>query len=483
MRLLRMREQELKERIAIVQNDTERLQKKLDQTREKTEQKKLDLRKCVHTEAKRIQRSAINESERRILLQALPGDSSFDVKYLQKKLAVLKKEMAELQEAAHQTMMPKERGKPLEEEIKRLELEERLPLSDEESRRRREEKLLNVALVAAQEYEHNLKYVRPQCSITQHIINKLNEVSRSDYQTSDHGSAFEDNEEMRGHQKALFSMDTFTRLMEEKNYHDAAVLATVHCPEVLRNHSTLNQFQKAEASKTVPEPFLCYCEAMVTLPGIAMDESETMECAFFMMRKGMLREVEKWMTMRKLTPSAGLGDLLLKYAKHSNSTDEKRRAVHLAEAVYLRCGGYVQALSCMVMQGQLQRMLSIARRMPSMGRANFVEVLQRHPSADVGFALMSESRSPCQPALTAAEVLTGLADGGSASATMTVALKLFGQSLDGLEAYMIEDNRTTKSEWARVADLCGKLPGLDELVDKIGTCLSQKFPEQQLATE
>ena len=36
--------------------------------------------------------------------------------------------------------------------------------------------------------------------------------------------------------------------------------------------------------------------------------------------------------------------------------------------------------------------------------SDFVEVLQRHPSADVGFALMSESRSPCQPALTAAEV-------------------------------------------------------------------------------
>eukprot|EP00117_Sycon_ciliatum_P030608 scpid89929/ scgid2458/ len=88
----------------------------------KLSRKKLDLRKCVHTEAKRIQRSAINESERRILLQALPGDSSFDVKYLQKKLAELKKEMAELQEAAHQTMMPKERGKPLEEEIKRLEV-------------------------------------------------------------------------------------------------------------------------------------------------------------------------------------------------------------------------------------------------------------------------------------------------------------------------------------------------------------------------
>lgn len=391
----RKRADELDQKLTIIEDDNEKLQRQLDvlrEAREKKERRAKELEEEPKTEAKKDSRT----------IPGLTLQQSTDVKTLTRELEKLERQLRELSISQRTRYSSRD----FQNHLKR-QLEEKVCLRDELTENievyKAKSQKLKIAVESAQAY---LKIQPPHQTIGDAVVlalargsNQLNldKAAEEGLAYGTPSTTFEDSDDPSKEKEAemmLEYIEKFNELLEDRLYDEAAMHAANSPKGILRTPETLLRFKdmKGMTTATGRSPLLAFCDSMMsTVPAYETRPSVFMslECVKCSLEENRLDLLSHWISQDRLTLTKELGDMI--YTFHHSHANRSNKCLALAQQVFTEIEHHTLAVICMVKQGHLKQALEYAQQRARLKEKDYAEVLREVPSLQLAASLFSKN--------------------------------------------------------------------------------------------
>ncbi|KAM9315884.1 clathrin heavy chain linker domain-containing protein 1 [Gastrophryne carolinensis] len=179
-------------------------------------------------------------------------------------------------------------------------------------------------------------------------------------------------------------VERFNELFVSGQYKAAAICAA-HSPRgILRNMETMERFKAAVHNTDQDPPLLFFFEALIGSSKLArhpVNAALTMEGVKCALSYQKLELVVHWVTQQRITFSEPLGDVIWDYRE--DEPQHKDTCLALAQLIYRKCSSLRKAALCMCMQGQIQGALDYAYQSKRFLLDDYLFLLKKCPTMEL----------------------------------------------------------------------------------------------------
>nr|XP_033793344.1 clathrin heavy chain linker domain-containing protein 1 isoform X2 [Geotrypetes seraphini] len=440
----RQRADQLKEKIKIIEKDSSKIQKELQDIRD------VKVWKSKREEKVLLKKKTVN------LKRPIPGmtlEQCFDMNALDKRKKLLEKQVLRLKtelKLRYVSIIVKpdyeEKMKLVLNQISKAESMNKELLVGYQKRR-----LVLDAITAWTKTDRRVKLSE---FISEMIMkhDNLQDASRlyGDQITAEWDYLEDDSGTMKEGTVLLQCVERFNELFDHGQYEVAAVFAA-NCPRgILRTAATMEKFKAAAVVKEKSPPLLLYFEAIINSstavkhPLNAAMTLEGIQCALSHKRLDL---VMHWITQQRLTFSEALGDVILDYGEKEPRS--RAKCLALAQIIYMYCNVHRKA-----------------------GFYDLLFLMKNCPSADLIHRLVQEWNGK-PPALSMGLTVLSLIFDDHKEEGFQLLEQIHTLGEDVLENVILSDVICTLEGWTEIAKECSDHKHID-LSEKIISILKSQ---------
>ncbi|XP_040207595.1 clathrin heavy chain linker domain-containing protein 1 [Rana temporaria] len=249
-------------------------------------------------------------------------------------------------------------------------------------------------------------------------------------------------------------VERFNELLVSGQYKAAAIYAA-HSPRgILRNTETMERFKAVVQPKDQDPPLLLFFEAVIGSSNLArhpVNASLTLEGVKCALANDKVDLVVHWVTQQRVTFSEPLGDVIWDYGE--KEPQHKVTCLALAQLIYRKCSSLRKAALCMCVQGQIQGVLDYTYQSKRFLLDDYLFLLKKCPTMELINGLTKEWDG--KPAV--------LSVGQAVLSLLCTDHKEYGFKLleninqcgeDALEQVILNDAVCTAEGWVEIAEEC-----------------------------
>nr|DBA27138.1 TPA: hypothetical protein GDO54_011313 [Pyxicephalus adspersus] len=374
----RKRAAELEDRIAIINQDSDKikceLQKRLKQKAVKSPQ----------ITKKAPKKEQINPSA---LIPGMSIEDSLDIDALEKYQQQLDQKKQQLIASMNTKYVPIQKKQELDIKLS-------LVLQEREEAEQINQKLMDSYRKKRVIADAISSWAKSNKNIT--LFETLEEVIKKESDLKDDSAAanvFDDLEPKKSMEaeSLLEYVERFNELLVSGQYKAAAIYAA-HSPRgILRNIETMERFKAVVPHKDQDPPLLLFFEAVIGCSNLAkhpVNAALTLEGVKCALSNDKVELVVHWVTQQRVTFSESLGDVIWDYGEKEHQ--HKVTCLALAQLIYRKCSSLRKAALCMCVQGQIQGALDYAYQSKRFLLDDYLFLLKKCPTMELINGLTKE---------------------------------------------------------------------------------------------
>ncbi|XP_029449310.1 clathrin heavy chain linker domain-containing protein 1 [Rhinatrema bivittatum] len=252
----------------------------------------------------------------------------------------------------------------------------------------------------------------------------------------------------------LQCIERFNELFESGQYKTAAIFAA-NCPRgILRNVTTMNKFKAIPTIKGEIPPLLLFFEAVINSsaavkhPLNALMTLEGIRCALAQKRLDL---VIHWITQQRLTFSEALGDVILEYGE--KEPYNRAKCLALAQIIYMHCAVHRKAGLCMCLQGQVCGVMEYINLSKQFSLDDYLFLMKNCPNMDLIHCLVNEWNGK-PPVLSMGLAVLSLFSNDNKEQGFQLLEHIAMCGEDTLQEVILNDVICTPEGWTDIANEC-----------------------------
>ncbi|XP_033000990.1 clathrin heavy chain linker domain-containing protein 1 [Lacerta agilis] len=432
---------QLKEKIKIIEGNSERITKLIQKIRA--------LRQTFSAKVSPIPTKTVNPA------RVIPGISmkdSLDINALTVHLAHLQQRVRDLKEDMLTKYIPLENTVDIEEDLNHALIQRNAAEKQNELLKfcfYRLSQFVNVVNI----WESSDRSLETLHQLIFQMIE--NEKLSKDTLATSISSVFErDPSKSKEAEDLIEYIERFNELFSRGQFEAAAIYAA-NCPRgILHNEETMEKFRGVGPIKGKVLPLLMYCEALIST-SIATNQplpanlvAEAIQCALDEKRFDL---VMHWVTLHRLVFCEEAGDAIFNYAQVEKRNESQCYA--LAQIVYLECGAHKKAALCLCKQGQIYGAMDYLQHCKRFPREDYIFLLQNCPKVELMRCLTQEWNGH-PPFLSLGETVLTLIDTEHKVICIRLLEDISKEGRDVLEKIIVKDKQCNVDGWKEIAEIC-----------------------------
>ncbi|XP_072293402.1 translin-associated factor X-interacting protein 1 [Eucyclogobius newberryi] len=274
----------------------------------------------------------------------------------------------------------------------------------------------------------------------------------------------------------------FVELFDSGQYKEAAEHAALSPRGLLRNIHTVHMFKAVTGPPHSAPPLLLLFHALLisTPVGHRLPEPVSYEGVCCALEQGQWQLLSHAFNFDKLTLSERLGDILAQYAQKNSSVYHSDMLLALATVNYKVCGSHRSMALSMYRRGLTHSTVDFMRHCEELTAEDYLWVFCQRPSLSLLQLLTRPERGGAM--LSVGVVCAALLSDSQLQEFALQLLDSFSEGAGVLEAAILEDSASTVDQWSEIAAVCSTVSRSD-LTHSIMSVLLSQSGTQVLSSE